>query len=609
MGAVFEEFERELERFAQECAGRPREEMRRLFLLALEREQMASVGYRESLIAQRVASLPIDAEAREILRHALLWAWKDEEMHAIYIRGVLLRLGSLPLRVRTYLQQAAGGIGGWAASVGHHLRFRQAPLSWTVATVISWLGLMTGKVPKAVRAHLDFGPFRGFCLFNVDAEQTASRCWERLSRLARDEPELLSEFVRMKEDEDRHAQVFATFAAAFDEHDRLVEGESASTLADKMASIGPFFLPAARRGHERRREPARVWIGSGLSAGDKRAVFLKLLESCGLAERLLERARAQDKDVSALKVAVKATFMIGYHRKDRSPITDPDLIAILAERLRELGVADVAVVESPTIYDRFYRNRSVHEVARYFGIQSPHFRLVDASQDQVAHHYPRGMAQYSVSRTWKDADLRVSFAKMRSNPVDVATLTVANLEGLGPRHDQYFFAERQAHRDTANMMLLAEFPMHLALLDAYDSASDGLLGMMGGPRPKVPRRIYASGDAMALDRLALRHLGVDDPDRCPTLRAARHWFGEPEGPIEVIGADEPIAGWKGPFATEWSTLLSLLAYPVYQFGSGRGSLFVPEMDEAAFPPVAPPGPWLRFARGAIQASFGLRHPR
>jgi len=27
-------------------------------------------------------------------------------------------------------------------------------------------------------------------------------------------------------------------------------------------------------------------------------------------------------------------------------------------------VADVAVIESPTIYDRFYRNRSVGEVAR-----------------------------------------------------------------------------------------------------------------------------------------------------------------------------------------------------------------------------------------------------
>src|SRR6266536_3193960 len=113
----------------------------------------------------------------------------------------------------------------------------------------------------------------------------------------------------------------------------------------------------------------------------------------------------------------------------------------------------------------------------------------------------RGMAQYSVSRTWKEADFRISFAKMRSNPVDAATLSVSNLEGLGPRHDQFFFAERQAHRDTATMMLLDEFPPHFALIDAYDRASDGLLGMMGNPRPKVPRRLYAAADPIALDMI------------------------------------------------------------------------------------------------------------
>ena len=37
---------------------------------------------------------------------------------------------------------------------------------------------------------------------------------------------------------------------------------------------------------------------------------------------------------------------------------------------------------------------------------------------------------------------------------------------------------------------------------------------------------------------------------------------------------------------KWTTLLSLIAYPVYEFGSGRGALFVPEMDMEAFPPLA-----------------------
>jgi uncharacterized protein (DUF362 family) len=492
--------------------------------------------------------------------------------------------------------------------VQQHVRFAQAPLSRTLATLLAWTGRLTGRVPAAVKDQLDYGPFRRFCLFNIEAEQTALRCWRRLLALAAGRPELAQEFARVCDDEERHAEVFAVLAEGLDDEDRLREGETAATLAARLGEVGPFFLPASRRSPAAGGRPV-VWAMQGDVVDDKRGVLGWVLEECGLEGLLVARAAALGKTLAQMRVAVKANFMIGYHRKDRSPMTDPALVAALSKRLSALGVADVAVVESPTIYDNFYRNRDVATVARYLGYESPHHHIVDASADQAPHTYLRGMAQHTVCRSWRDADFRISFAKMRSNPVDVASLTVANLEGLGPRHDQYFFAERQAQRDTAIMMLLGEFPPDLALLDAYDSASDGLLGMMGNPRPKRPRRLYASRDAVALDRVALRHMGVADPDRSRILRAARHWLGAPAEASEVRGTDEPIVGWKGPYATEWSTLLSLMAYPVYQFGSGRGTLFVPEMDEAAFPPVAPPGTLVRLLRSAIQAAFGLRHPR
>jgi len=70
------------------------------------------------------------------------------------------------------------------------------------------------------------------------------------------------------------------------------------------------------------------------------------------------------------------------------------------------------------------------------------------------------------------------------------------------------FPERQAERETAIMMLLDEFPPHLALLDAYDSAADGLIGVMGCPRPKSPQRLTPAPDALALDIVAARHLKI-----------------------------------------------------------------------------------------------------
>jgi hypothetical protein len=80
-------------------------------------------------------------------------------------------------------------------------------------------------------------------------------------------------------------------------------------------------------------------------------------------------------------------------------------------------------------------------------------------------------------------------------------------------------------------------------------------------------------------------MGVSDAHRTNILRAACHWFGDPSERTEVVGTDEPLSEWRGPYDTEFSTLLSAVAYPVYVFGSGRGSLFVPEMDETAFPPL------------------------
>ncbi len=128
---------------------------------------------------------------------------------------------------------------------------------------------------------------------------------------------------------------------------------------------------------------------------------------------------------------------------------------------------------------------------------------------------------------------------------------------------------------------------------------------MGCPRPRSPHRLYAGADALAVDLVAARHLGLRDPWWSSILCGARHWFGDPTGRIEVVGCDEPVAGWRGPYHGDLSTLLSLLAYPVYEYGSGRGALFVPEMDARAFPPLAPEGPLLRAVRRALRHLLGL----
>src|SRR3954451_23385886 len=79
LGAIYEQFERELAALRRRDAGRPRREMVRLLLLALEREELVSVGYREAMIVRRLGAMPIGPRPRALIRHALTWAWRGGE--------------------------------------------------------------------------------------------------------------------------------------------------------------------------------------------------------------------------------------------------------------------------------------------------------------------------------------------------------------------------------------------------------------------------------------------------------------------------------------------------------------------------------------------------
>lgn len=617
MGAVFEQFAEELRAWEAKFAGRPRDELIGLCLMALEREELVSVGYREELMTQRLSAMPIPPAVRELMRHALIWAWRDEEMHSIYIRGALLKYGGPLLKVRAFAQQMGGLVGGWAGSVRQHVPWSKAPISRAGATFVTWLGALTGKVPEDVRKYLNYGPFREFCVFNVDAEKTASLCYQRMIALAQEAPELgrelAEDFVRVRDDEDRHARIFEILANALDEKDGLVASETEESLTRKIEDVGEYFLPRTLRKHTvvntKIGSGGRVFALEGQSAANKCSTFRRLLEESGLEGKLRERAAALGKQAAELQIVVKPSFMLGYARKDRSIVTDPDLLRELAGFLRERGCGNAVIVESANIYDQFFEHRSVAEVAAYFGLQECGMPIVDGSNDQVPHSYFRGMAQNTISRSWKAADFRISFGKMRSHPIEMAYLTIGNLEWMGGRCDEFLFVERQAHRETALMMLLDGFPPDFALLDAYDEASDGLVGVMGCPRPPSPRRVYAAEDALAVDLVAARHMGVREPEQTNILRAACHWFGDPRARIEVVGTNEDLRGWRGPYETEFSTMLSFVAYPVYVFGSGRGSLFVPEMDEQAFPPLQKVSFSQRVLRAALRRLLGLHFPR
>jgi hypothetical protein len=604
---IYQESERLLATWRRRYRGRPEWELRRLWFLALEREQLVSVAYRERAIAQRVARMPLDAEVRHLLRRALIWVWQDEEMHAAYVRGVLLHRASVWTRGLTYGEQLFGAVSGWASATDQHLHVRDHPVAVALARSLTLGGLLTGRLSSALRQELDYGPFRKFCRLNVELERSAALCWARIIDLAAtdEEREAAEQVV---DDEHRHGRVFAALAAAFGDDDRLRTGWTRETLVDELRPIGEWFLPGRDRAASVRpgrfASGAPVYVERGSSSTDKRSSLRQVLDRAGLPELIASRASTG----VPLRAAVKTAFMLGYDRRDRSTLVDPILVDELARYLAEHGVGDVAVLEAPTLYDGFYAHRSVAEVAKYFGFDSPAYRVVDCSQDQVPFEYLRGTAQSCISRTWSTADVRLVLAKLRTNPSELGHLCLSSLEGLGERQDRYVFSDRQLHYRMATMMVVDAFEPDLGVVDAYDDAAQGPFGVMGCRHPVSPHRVYAGADALSVDTVVLRDMGVPDPLLSPMIRMATYWFDASEDATAVVGDGGPIPGFRHPYSSGVSTALSTAAYPVYVYGSGAGRLFVPAMDEGAFPPLTEVGPVVAAVRRAAQLAFGLRPP-
>jgi len=157
---VVTELEAALARQRARYHDHPLRELTALLLLAMEREQIVSIAYRDESIQRRLDTLPLPDDVRDIVRHGIAWAWKDEEMHAIYTRGLLLRIGGPWTRARTLMAQLAGALGGWASSVQQHARWSQAPTARALAALITGIGRAAGKVPRAIRDRLRFLSFR-----------------------------------------------------------------------------------------------------------------------------------------------------------------------------------------------------------------------------------------------------------------------------------------------------------------------------------------------------------------------------------------------------------------------------------------------------------------
>ena len=594
-----------LERHRHACVGRPEVEMRRLCLLALEREQTVAIAYREEAVAAHVDSLALSAELRATIRQTLVWIWKDEALHSEFMRGTLMRAGGFLPTAVVYAHQLQGIVSGWVTSTGNHRDPRTAPFQTRVAAAMILIGVMTRRVPPALRQELRFQSFRRYCALNIVLEKTAELAYGRMVEVAIEE-EHRETFARIRHDEQRHTEAFQVLCDAITDDGRLAEGWTDNRVIAALASLSPWFVPAASR-------PTAAITARPRAFGSGAPVAVRSGRSdderIDVLDRCLDAAGLDTIAVNASIAAVRVSFMLGYDCADRSNVNDTVLLDALARYLRRHGVADVAVLEAPTVYGDLFDHRSVDEVARYFGFSSDAYRVVDISEDLRPLPFERGLVEQTISSTWVDADLRIVMSKLRTDPTEYAHLSLSSLEGTTGSIDDTVYAGRRIDFRSATMMALDVAPPDFAVIDAWSPVADGPFGVMGCRRPADVRSVYAGRDALAVDEAVLADLGVSDPRRAPIVRRAHHWFGLPVGEAPVDGTRPPLHDrLRGAHASRVWRAFGTISYPVYVYLSDSGGRFGPAMDTVAFPPIGRPSRVTRMSRWAAQHAFGLRAP-
>jgi uncharacterized protein (DUF362 family) len=267
----------------------------------------------------------------------------------------------------------------------------------------------------------------------------------------------------------------------------------------------------------------------------------RVLDATGFDALLESKLASSGKARAAFSVVIKPNFMFAYDRRDRSTYTDPALVHRLVGRLRSAGFEDVKVAEAQSTYGEYFDRRSVREMADYLGYDgSPGYQVVDMTLDADERRYlgPR-LGRHPVSRAWREADFRISFAKNKTHAYAYYTLTLKNVYGALPLANK--FEEYHCKRDIYETAIeyLKAFPVDYGLVDAFLSA-DGPFGIFADPAPNPTRTVIGGSDLVAVDWVAASKMGID-PMISRYMKLAVAAFGKPA--IRLVGDASPYRPW------------------------------------------------------------------
>lgn len=213
------------------------------------------------------------------------------------------------------------------------------------------------------------------------------------------------------------------------------------------------------------------------------------------SDHLPERART---------ICIKVN-LCDYRAAESGATTDPILLEVLAKVFREkLRAETIFVIENDATAveaDSLFKLLGFQEVAERCDL-----RLISAGEDEWVEKpvsKPLFFKNVEIPRSWAEADLRVNFAKLKTNSMTKTTGCLKNMFGLlkDKRKSVYHNVINRVIADINQVMT-----SDLCLVD-------GLIGQEGlGPAFGVPKRcelLVAGIDPVAVDACSARIMGFN----------------------------------------------------------------------------------------------------
>jgi uncharacterized protein (DUF362 family) len=261
-------------------------------------------------------------------------------------------------------------------------------------------------------------------------------------------------------------------------------------------------------------QPATVFIASG---DDKFATLEQALVGADFFAAVTRIAERSGK--ASPRVAIKPNLMgavAGGHQP--GTYTDPELVEALVARLHGIGLGAIDVVESRV------GDVAVAGLAAELGYTGEGYEVVDLSVDTEPFDYGGVIGRHPAGPAWRDADVRVSFAKNKTSWECFYSGAMANLLGCLPEPDKRraYTGPRHGVWECVRTVLDA-FPVHFGIVDAWESR-DGW-GVPGrGGMVRATKSVLASPNVVALDWVMGERMDID-PALNPMLQEALHRWG------------------------------------------------------------------------------------